>query len=119
MAKKLETIKLITSLNKAAKKTDANLWDDLAYRLTRPTRNKVIVNLDKVSKLAAKNKGKIILVPGKILSEGELKEKVTVIAVSASEKAKQKINAKGEFIALKDFVAGAEKAKVSDIIIVK
>jgi large subunit ribosomal protein L18e len=119
MAKKLETLKLVTSLEKATKKTSAALWDDLAYRIQRPTRNRVIVNLDKLSKLVAKNKGKILVVPGKILSEGELNEKATIVAVSASETAKEKINKKGEFIALKDFVEKAEKVKVSDVIIVK
>jgi len=119
MAKKLETIKLVASLNKAAKSTKKNMWADLTEKLNSPTRNKIIVGLDKLDKMAKKNKGKILLVPGKVLVKGELTEKVKVVAINASEEAKAKINAKGEFILLKDFAKNTEKVKVSEVVIVK
>jgi large subunit ribosomal protein L18e len=119
MAKKLETIKLVASLEKAARKTKKALWADLAERLSAPTRNKVAVNIEKLDKMAKTFKGKILLVPGKVLSQGELNEKVTIIAVNASEEAKKKIQAKGEYITLKDFAQKYEKADLSKIIIVK
>ncbi|MEI7961277.1 MAG: 50S ribosomal protein L18e [archaeon] len=119
MAKKLETVLLIASLEKASKKTEKALWSSLAEKMQSPKRNKVLINLDKLNKLALLNKGKTLLVPGKVLSQGELHEKVVVVAVSASETAKAKIKAKGEFILLKDFAEKCEKVKVADVIIVK
>lgn len=119
MAKKLETKLLITSLKKAAKETGKNLWEDLADRLEVPSRNRISVNVEKINSLAEKNKGKVILVPGKVLSSGDLTEKVTVVAISASENARAKINAKGKFILLKEYAKEAGKAKVSDVIIAK
>lgn len=119
MAKKLETALLVASLEKSAKKTGKALWADLAERVQGVRRNKVAVNLDKISEIASKNKGKMLIVPGKILAQGELNEKVTIVAISASEAAKAKIKAKGEYISLKKFSEGAEKLKVSNMIIVK
>jgi len=119
MAKKLETIKLIASLEKAAKATKKPFWSDLAKRLNSSRRSRIAVDLGKLSEIASKNKGKTIVVPGKVLSQGELSEKVTIVAVSASEAAKAKIKGKGEFVLLADFAQKAEKVKVSDTIIVK
>jgi large subunit ribosomal protein L18e len=119
MAKKLETKKLIASMEKAARTTKKLIWTDLAERLAKPTRGKVEVNIDSINKLALTHKGKVFVVPGKLLSRGELSEKVTVVAVSASESAKAKISAaKGEFIALKDLALKAEKLKASELILV-
>jgi len=119
MAKKLETAMLVASLKKAARKTKKPIWFDLASRLESPRRNKITVNMGKISIAASKNKGKTLVVPGKILSEGELAEEAIIVAVSASQAAKAKIKAKGEFISLKEFAAKAEKVKVGDLVIVK
>ncbi|MFA6268682.1 MAG: 50S ribosomal protein L18e [archaeon] len=119
MAKKLETIKLVASLEKAARKTNKEMWADLAERLAAPSRNKVAVNIKKIDLLAKKFKGKILLVPGKVLSEGELNEKVTVVAIAASAGAKEKINAKGKLISLIDFAKDAAKVELKNVMIVK
>ena len=119
MAKKLETKKLIASMEKAARTTKKLIWTDLAEKMDKPTRGKIEVNIDSINKVALAHKGKILVVPGKLLSRGELTEKVTVVAVSASASAQEKISAaKGEFIALKDFALKAEKIKASDLVIV-
>ncbi|MCX6803441.1 MAG: 50S ribosomal protein L18e [Candidatus Diapherotrites archaeon] len=119
MAKKLETIKLIAVLEKAAKATKKEIWSDLALRLQGPSRGMPIVNLDKLNNEARKNEGKILIVPGKILSKGEITKKLIIAAVSISEGAKKKINAKGEFMTLEELAKKAEKIKVSDLIIIK
>jgi len=119
MVKKLETKKLIASMEKAARTTKKLFWSDLAERMAKPTRGKVEVNIDSINTLALAHKGKILVVPGKLLSRGELAEKVTVVAVAASSGAQEKVSAaKGEFIALKDFALKADKLKVSDLVIV-
>jgi large subunit ribosomal protein L18e len=90
MAKKLETVKLVASLEKAARKTKKAIWSDLAEKLMERRRAKKQINLDKLSVLAKQFKGKTLVVPGKVLAKGELTEKVTIVAVSASESAKKK-----------------------------
>ncbi|MFA6065428.1 MAG: uL15 family ribosomal protein [archaeon] len=118
MAKKLETIKLIASLEKAAKATKKEIWADLASRMDSPTRNALTVSIEHVNKMVALNKGKTIIVPGKILSDGEMEQKAVIVAVAASESAKTKINKKGEFVLLKDFAEKAAKVKASDLVII-
>ncbi len=115
--KKLETRKLVASLEKTGRKTKKEFWKDMAARVNKPTRQNIVVNISKIDEMAKKYKGKILVIPGKILSVGDLEEKVKVVAVTASEKAIEKISAKGEFIFLKDFVD--EKAKLNDIVMVK
>ena len=117
MEKKLETQRLVAELEKVSRKTKKAIWKDLAKRIGKPTRHNTVINVDGIDALAKKFKGKTLIVPGKVLSEGELDEKVKVVAVSASEKAIEKINAKGEFILLRDFVN--EKVKVSELMIIK
>jgi len=118
MAKKLETIKLVASLEKAAKATKKAIWTDLAKRMDAPSRNDLVVSLDQLNKAATANKGKTLIVPGKVLSDGELTQKAVIVAISASESAKAKIKMKGEFIALKDFAEKCEKVKASDLVII-
>jgi large subunit ribosomal protein L18e len=118
MTKKLEMERLIASLEKIGRKTKKKIWKDLAKRLSKPRRHNVVVNIRQLNTMAEKNKNKVLLVPGKILSEGNIKEKAHVIAVDASKKAIEKIEkAKGKFEYLKDFAN--EKAKVNEIILVK
>lgn len=119
MAKKLETKKLVASAEKAARQTKKLIWSDLAERLSKPTRGKIEVNIDCLEEAANNNKGKILVVPGKVLSRGELTQKVTVVAQTASASALEKIKAaKGEFISLKDFALKAEKVKAGDLVII-
>lgn len=118
MVKKLETLQLIASMDKAYKKTSKAVWRDLMKRMQSSRRIKTEVNLEKISKIAEKNKGKIIVVPGKVLSQGELTVKTVIVFETASESAKRKIKEKGEFITLKEFIANAQKIKASDILIV-
>ena len=114
--KKLETRKLVASLEQKSRKDKKALWKDLADRLGKPTRQNVTISIAKLDTLAKANKDKILIVPGKILSDGELTQKVTIVGVCASEKATEKISQKGEFLLLKDFI---EKGDASKTIIVK
>ncbi len=117
MSKKLETQKLVTSLEITGRKTKKKIWIDLAERLQKPTRNNIVVNLDKINKMALKNKDKTFIIPGKVLSNGILEEKATIVAVNASQKTIEKILGKGKFIFLKDFVD--EKVDTKNLILVK
>ena len=100
----LELKKLIIEL----KKTKKPAFIKVAEMLERPRRKRVEVNLWKINKNSKEDD--LILVPGKVLANGELEHKVTIAALNASEKAIKKINEKGKFISLKE--ATKEKAKI-------
>ncbi len=76
-----------------AKKNSA--WLEVAALLSGPRRKRKNINLGELNKLV--NKEKIVIVPGKILSEGNFNKKVKVVALNFSEKTKEKLlNAKCE-----------------------
>lgn len=95
-----------TKINKQVqKKTDNSLkelviamkkkshWKPVAEILAGPRRHWMNLNIQKVSDLA-KN-GETIVVPGKVLSLGELDKKITIIAVNFSKQAAYKIKKSG------------------------
>ena len=80
-----------------AKKKDK--WMEVAGMLSSPRIKKFNVNLDRINREA--KEGEIIVVPGKVLSEGEITKKIKVVAFSFSDKAKEKISkAKGESLTM-------------------
>ncbi len=70
----------------AAKKQDS--WKDVANILSGPRRNQINVNLEELNKIENE---KTIIVPGKVLSGGEINKKIKISALSFSEKAKEKL----------------------------
>ena len=92
----------------SAKKTKG--WVKIAEVLSTPTRKRVVVNLDKIN--IDSKEGEKIVVPGKILSLGNLDKKIKLVALSVSESALEKINnAKSEFITLKQEIKLNPEAK--------
>jgi large subunit ribosomal protein L18e len=85
LERKSNSILLETVL--AGKKQEA--WLGVAGILSGPRRNKICINLDEIDKNS--KEGEIILVPGKVLSQGEITKKVKVISFNFSEKAKEKL----------------------------
>lgn len=71
----------------AAKKSGA--WLSVASLLSSSRRNAIDVNLSDIDKIASE--GDIIVVPGKVLSQGEVKKKIRIAAYKFSEKAKEKL----------------------------
>ncbi|MBR9701482.1 50S ribosomal protein L18e [Candidatus Pacearchaeota archaeon] len=71
----------------AAKKHKA--WFNVAEILSGPRRKKIDLNLENIDK--GSKEGETIVVPGKVLSQGEITKKINVVAVSFSEKAKDKL----------------------------
>ena len=118
MAKKLETRKLVASLEKTSRKTKKKIWKDIADRMLKPTRNNTVVNVEKINLMAEQFEGSTLVIPGKLLSKGDITVKAKVVAISASPRAIAKITeAKGEFVLLKDFVD--DKVKVNELVLVK
>lgn len=75
----------------APKAQSSPLWKRVMHDMQKPTRQRRIVNLYKIDKYA--RDGETIIVPGKVLSIGELSKKVDVAAMQFSEGAKKKIEA--------------------------
>ena len=112
------TKEIIVAFEKQAKKTDKTVWKDIAKRLKKPTRIRAKTNVFALEKIAKKNNGKILVVPGKILAAGEINSKVDVACLDCSEKAKEKIEAqKGKVMTLTELVES--KADVKKMVIVQ
>ncbi|WXG40524.1 MAG: 50S ribosomal protein L18e [Candidatus Freyarchaeum deiterrae] len=88
-----EVWKLIAELTKKSKSEKNNLWSRVADELRRPARNQVSVNLSKINRYTVDDD--TVLVPGKVLSSGELNHKVCVAALSFSKEATNKAKKTG------------------------
>jgi len=71
----------------AAKKKDK--WLKVARILSGPRRKAISLNLGEINENS--KDGDTIIVPGKVLSQGEMSKKVKIVALSFSEKAKEKL----------------------------
>jgi large subunit ribosomal protein L18e len=74
---------------RAAKKTNSKFWLEIASVLSSPRRNAIALNLNEIEKIT--KEGDSIVIPGKILSQGEVSKKIAVIAFNFSEKAREKL----------------------------
>ena len=108
MAKKIiktnpNLIELINKLYDKSRSEEAAIWKDVAQRLERSNRRTAEVNLSDIARYA--EAGETILVPGKVLSNGNLEEKVDVVALKFSAKAQEKIeSAGGECISIDEII---------------
>lgn len=84
---------LIVELKKLAAGQERPLWKRVASDLEKPTRQRRVVNLWHVERDA--KDGEVILVPGKLLGDGEITKKVTIAAAACSAEARRKILAHG------------------------
>jgi large subunit ribosomal protein L18e len=111
---------------KMKKKTNANLvnlvtflrkqsdfWRKVSEYLSKPKRQFIKVNLEKIEKLAKDNS--TVVVPGKVLGDGELNKKIMIAAFSFSEKAKQKL--KGQAVKIEDLAKENKKGDNIQLII--
>ena len=88
-----EDWKLIIELEKKSKSEKSNIWKRASDELRKPSRNRVSVNLSKINRYTVNDD--TILVPGKVLSSGELKHKVCIAALSFSKEAVNKTKKTG------------------------
>lgn len=86
-------IQLINNLKKQSIEKDSPIWKDIAKRLEKPLKNWPEVHLNRISKHV--HEKETALIPGKVLSTGDLTKKITIAAWSFSEKAEEKIKKAG------------------------
>jgi len=106
--KNTQTQLLIRALKKTALEQKVPLWKRVAEDLEKPTRARRIVNIFKLD--ANTQDGDVVVVPGKVLGEGDLTKKVTVAAFSFSDQAKEKISKQGKVITITELVQNNPKA---------
>lgn len=75
----------------AAKKKDK--WLEVAGIISGSRRKRINLNLNEIND-QAEEKEKVVI-PGKVLSQGEINKKIKIIALSFSEKAKEKLSKSG------------------------
>ena len=75
------------------KKSKVRIWRDVAEKLNKPTRRRIEVNFLRINRYA--KEGETIVVPGVVLSAGNLEKKLTIAAWRFSKKAREKIEASG------------------------
>ncbi len=110
----LELRNLIFELKKLASKQKIKLWKRIAEDLEKPTRIRREVNLYKINKYTRKDE--IALVPGKVLSMGNLDKKITIAAYKFSKQAEEKINKIGKAISIKELIKENPKGRKIRII---
>ena len=71
----------------AAKKHKS--WLGVAGILAGPRKNRININLEEIDKKA--KEGEILVVPGKVLSQGEVSKKGKIVSLNFSDKAKEKL----------------------------
>jgi len=91
---------LINTLKKQSIEQKSNFWKRIALELERPTRQHRVVNLSKIEHYASDND--VVIVPGKLLSGGELTKKVTIVAYAYSRKTAEKIGSTANVISIED-----------------
>lgn len=85
-------------------------WMPIANLLARSTRKHSAVNLRKIDEKA--EIGDTFVIPGKVLSEGELSKKIKICAFNISKEAKEKLkHTKSEFIFLIEEIKKNPKAE--------
>lgn len=104
-----QTQALVQELKKTSIEQGVKLWKRVAEDLDRPTRQRRVVNVLSIDKNA--KDGEVVVVPGKVLAEGELTKKVTVAAFNFSDEARRKISSKGEAITIPDLMKKNPKAQ--------
>jgi len=101
---------LIESLEKASEEQKVNVWKAVAKSLNRPRRKAHEIPLKTIERTA--KPGETVIVPGTVLSTGELKKKLTVAALRFSGPAREKITkAGGNPLTLEDVIKENPKGK--------
>lgn len=103
----IQTQKLLGDLKELGRKQNALIWRLVAEELAKPTRRRREVNIGSID--LASDENSTVLVPGKVLSSGELTKKVTVAAWKFSGKAKEKINKKGKALTIQELMKANPK----------
>jgi len=101
------TKELILGASKLGKKS--KFWKRVAEELSKPTRNRCEVSVLKLNSCTEADE--VVLVPGKVLSTGDLEHKLTIAAFACSGKAKEKVSKHGKLVSISQLMKENPKGK--------
>jgi large subunit ribosomal protein L18e len=104
----LALVETIEKLRKTKKKSLL----DVARKLETATRRRPEVNLWKIDKYSSE--GDLVVVPGKVLSDGELTHKVSIAAFNFSGRTLEKLKGKAKVLSFDDLAK--EKGRIRVIL---
>ena len=111
----VQLVKLVEELRKQGSIEQVNLWKALANELDGPTRHRRVVNIYKLNQYTKPED--TVVVPGKVLSVGEIDHKINVAAFNFSALAKEKIlKAHGKTLTIDELMKLNPKGKGVKII---
>jgi len=84
--RKKRNIELIETISLAKKNPN---WIEIAHLLSKPTKQRICLNLEKINNFSKEKE--TIVVPGKVLSPGEINKKIKIVAFGFSNKTKEKL----------------------------
>jgi large subunit ribosomal protein L18e len=93
---------LIQTLKRTSIEQQAAVWKRVAEDLERSSRQRRVVNVFKID-LHCQD-GDVVVVPGKVLGNGDLTKKVTVAAFAFSTEAKNKISKAGKALTIQELM---------------
>lgn len=94
---------LIRNLKDKSYNEEVAIWKDVARRLERSTRRRVEVNLSDINRVSKEEQ--TLLVPGKVLANGNIDHKVSIVALNFSKTGQEKIEeAGGECISISEII---------------
>jgi len=101
----------IRDLKKLSNKTGVNVFKAVAEKLSSPASQRSKVNLSKLEKVA--KEGEILIVPGKVLGNGLISKKLTVVAFKFSESAKERLEKSGsKCFEIRDYIKNKPDSKL-------
>ncbi len=85
-------------------------WLPIAHKISGPTRKLISINLDQIDKQTST--GDTVVIPGKVLSLGNLSKKVRISALGISASALEKLKlVKAEYVSILEEISKNPKAE--------
>ena len=101
----------IRDLKKKSNETGLAVYKAVAAKLASPASQRARVNLSRLEKYA--NAGETIIVGGKVLGDGTLTKKITIVGFGISESALVKLKASGsKFVSIQEYLSKKQDAKL-------
>ena len=111
--KRKTNLRLVRTIRLAKKNKE---WKSIADILSGSRKRWKNINLDLIEKKS--KEGDIVIIPGKVLSQGEISKKIRVVAFAFSELAKEKLlKSKCEVLYLEEEIKKNPKAKGAKVLI--
>jgi large subunit ribosomal protein L18e len=84
-----ETVQLISNIEKNIEKTNSNFWKRILKELKKTKQSRREVNIQDLNRHTKKDD--VVIVPGKVLGNGELEHEITLTSFNVSESAMKKL----------------------------